>query len=68
MELCSARPEADERTLEQMIADVLDRVALGYPHDGTPQETARWMASLQDDFERRAPAALSRFCGSTRHD
>lgn len=40
---------------EELIADALDVVAMGYPIDGTPEEKADYMVALQGLLEQRAP-------------
>ncbi len=46
----------DERDPEDLIREAMDVVALGYPHDGSAEEKAKWMAELQAVMESRAPA------------
>jgi hypothetical protein len=50
----------DEFTPEQLLAEVIDVIALGYPFDKPAAEKTAWMAKLQKELETRAPLLRAR--------
>ncbi len=36
-----------------LVGEIIDAVALIYPHDGSPEEKAAWMEMLQRELEAR---------------